>query len=115
MFSLLYGLWEYVFRKEELRVLILGLDKAGKTTLLEKLKVEMIFASSLKVDGVMCCAPECCLLRMLLMLMPLPPVASHHSYGPQRWQGKTTGLAVEPVARINRNHNKKRQVALCTS
>ncbi len=39
MFSLLYGLWEYVFRKEELRVLILGLDKAGKTTLLEKLKV----------------------------------------------------------------------------
>lgn len=40
MFSLLYGLWEYVFRKEELRVLILGLDKAGKTTLLEKLKVE---------------------------------------------------------------------------
>ncbi|CAK0783302.1 hypothetical protein CVIRNUC_006501 [Coccomyxa viridis] len=38
MFSLLYGLWEYVFRKEELRVLILGLDKAGKTTLLEKLK-----------------------------------------------------------------------------
>lgn len=39
MFSLLYGLWEYVFRKEELRVLVLGLDKAGKTTLLEKLKV----------------------------------------------------------------------------
>ena len=39
MFSLLYGLWEYVFRKEELRVLILGLDKAGKTSLLEKLKV----------------------------------------------------------------------------
>ena len=39
MFSLLYGLWEYVFRKEELRALILGLDKAGKTTLLEKLKV----------------------------------------------------------------------------
>ncbi len=45
MFSLLYGLWEYVFRKEELRVLILGLDKAGKTTLLEKLKVH--FAHSM--------------------------------------------------------------------
>ena len=43
MFSLLYGLWEYVFRKEELRVLILGLDKAGKTTLLEKLKVEVYY------------------------------------------------------------------------
>ncbi|BDA47290.1 ADP-ribosylation factor-related protein 1 [Coccomyxa sp. Obi] len=38
MFSLLYGLWEYVWRKEELRILILGLDKAGKTSLLEKLK-----------------------------------------------------------------------------
>ena len=45
MFSLLYGLWEYVFRKEELRVLILGLDKAGKTTLLEKLKVLQGFTS----------------------------------------------------------------------
>ncbi|KAK9839503.1 hypothetical protein WJX81_006203 [Elliptochloris bilobata] len=38
MFSLLYGLWEYVSRKEELRVLIIGLDKSGKTTLLEKIK-----------------------------------------------------------------------------
>ena len=39
MFSLLYGLWEYLLRKDELRLLILGLDKAGKTTLLEKFKV----------------------------------------------------------------------------
>ena len=39
MFSLLYGLWEYMFRKEELRILITGLDKSGKTTLLEKIKV----------------------------------------------------------------------------
>jgi len=38
MFSLLYGLWEYLFRKAEFRVLILGIDKAGKTTLLEKIK-----------------------------------------------------------------------------
>ena len=37
MFSLLAGFWEYVFRKEELRVLILGLDQAGKTILLERL------------------------------------------------------------------------------
>ena len=29
MFSLLYGFWEYLSRKEEIRVLILGLDKAG--------------------------------------------------------------------------------------
>lgn len=44
MFSLLYGLWEYVWRKEELRILILGLDKAGKTSLLEKLKVGSLTA-----------------------------------------------------------------------
>uniref|UniRef100_A0A061RW84 ADP-ribosylation factor related protein 1 n=1 Tax=Tetraselmis sp. GSL018 TaxID=582737 RepID=A0A061RW84_9CHLO len=38
MFGLLAGLWEYCFRKDELHVLILGVDKAGKTTLLEKMK-----------------------------------------------------------------------------
>ncbi|KAJ1428781.1 Small GTP-binding protein domain [Sesbania bispinosa] len=38
MFSLFYGLWQYLFSKEELHVLILGIDKAGKTTLLEKMK-----------------------------------------------------------------------------
>ncbi|KAF3320792.1 ADP-ribosylation factor-related protein 1-like protein [Carex littledalei] len=38
MFSLFYGLWKYVFSKTEFHVLILGIDKAGKTTLLEKVK-----------------------------------------------------------------------------
>ncbi|KAK9141480.1 hypothetical protein Scep_008637 [Stephania cephalantha] len=38
MFSLFYGLWKYIFSKTEFHVLILGIDKAGKTTLLEKLK-----------------------------------------------------------------------------
>jgi ADP-ribosylation factor related protein 1 len=38
MFGLLHGCLEYVLRKEELHVLILGLDAAGKTTLLEKIK-----------------------------------------------------------------------------
>ncbi|KAI3967125.1 hypothetical protein MKW92_013321, partial [Papaver armeniacum] len=38
MFSLFYGLCKYVFSKMELHVLILGIDKVGKTTLLEKLK-----------------------------------------------------------------------------
>ncbi|CAN6454316.1 unnamed protein product [Victoria cruziana] len=38
MFSLIYGLWKYLFSKTEFHVLILGIDKAGKTTLLEKLK-----------------------------------------------------------------------------
>ena len=31
MFSLLKGLWEYFFRKDEYFVVILGLDNAGKT------------------------------------------------------------------------------------
>ncbi|XP_068644143.1 uncharacterized protein [Aristolochia californica] len=38
MFSLFYGIWKYMFSKTEFHVLILGIDKAGKTTLLEKLK-----------------------------------------------------------------------------
>ncbi|KAE9591435.1 hypothetical protein Lal_00038864 [Lupinus albus] len=38
MFSLFYGLWKHLFSKTELHVLILGIDKAGKTTLLEKMK-----------------------------------------------------------------------------
>ena len=115
MFSLLYGLWEYVFRKEELRVLILGLDKAGKTTLLEKLKVGMFFSSSLKVDDMMCYALGCCALHMLLLLMPLPPVAFHHPYGTQRRQRNTESPAVKPVARINHDTQEEREVALCTS
>jgi len=35
MFSLLYGLWEYLFHKGNYFVLILGLDNSGKTTFLE--------------------------------------------------------------------------------
>eukprot|EP00164_Ancoracysta_twista_P016864 GFYU01028489.1.p1 GENE.GFYU01028489.1~~GFYU01028489.1.p1 ORF type:complete len:193 (-),score=9.13 GFYU01028489.1:315-893(-) len=38
MFGLLAGLWKYFFQKEEHQVLIVGLDAAGKTTLLEQLK-----------------------------------------------------------------------------
>ncbi|CAM9457320.1 unnamed protein product [Discosporangium mesarthrocarpum] len=38
MFSLLAGLWRYLFSKTEINVLILGLDYAGKTTLLEQMK-----------------------------------------------------------------------------
>jgi ADP-ribosylation factor related protein 1 len=33
MFSLFYGLWKYVFTKDEFRVLMLGVDKAGKTVI----------------------------------------------------------------------------------
>lgn len=31
MFSLFKGIWDYLFRKEDYYVLILGLDNAGKT------------------------------------------------------------------------------------
>eukprot|EP00798_Chlamydomonas_sp_ICE-L_P029776 gene29776-5237_t len=40
MFSLFYGLFEYLLRREEYHVLILGLDKAGKTNVLERLKTQ---------------------------------------------------------------------------
>ena len=33
MFSLMHGLWSYMFSKTEFHVLILGIDKAGKTVL----------------------------------------------------------------------------------
>ncbi len=38
MFSLFGGCYEYMARREELHILIVGLDKSGKTTLLERLK-----------------------------------------------------------------------------
>jgi len=38
MYSLVTGLWHYLFSKQEYNVLILGLDNSGKTTLLEELK-----------------------------------------------------------------------------
>nr|KAF6421688.1 ADP ribosylation factor related protein 1 [Rousettus aegyptiacus] len=38
MYTLLSGLYKYMFRKDEYCVLILGLDNAGKTTFLEQSK-----------------------------------------------------------------------------
>ncbi|GBF91820.1 hypothetical protein Rsub_04925 [Raphidocelis subcapitata] len=38
MFSLLYGFVEFVLRREEFRILFVGLDKSGKTNAVERLK-----------------------------------------------------------------------------
>mmetsp|Transcript_59103 Transcript_59103/g.128300 ORF Transcript_59103/g.128300 Transcript_59103/m.128300 type:complete len:197 (-) Transcript_59103:330-920(-) len=38
MFSLLAGFWQLIFRRVEFHILILGVDSAGKTTLLEQMK-----------------------------------------------------------------------------
>ncbi|XP_076043996.1 ADP-ribosylation factor related protein 1 [Oratosquilla oratoria] len=40
MFTLFYGLYKYMFKKDEYFVLILGLDNAGKTTYLEAAKTK---------------------------------------------------------------------------
>mmetsp|Transcript_8846 Transcript_8846/g.18904 ORF Transcript_8846/g.18904 Transcript_8846/m.18904 type:complete len:200 (+) Transcript_8846:89-688(+) len=48
MFTLLYGLFEFIFRKDEYHILILGLDKAGKTNVLERLKT--IFTPLIGLD-----------------------------------------------------------------
>ncbi|KAH7841854.1 hypothetical protein Vadar_030483 [Vaccinium darrowii] len=52
MFSLFYGLWKYIFSKTEFHVLILGIDKAGKTTLLEKLKAHYSKLEGLPPDRI---------------------------------------------------------------
>lgn len=52
MFSLFYGLWSYMFSKTEFHVLILGIDKAGKTTLLEKVKSQYSNLEGLPPDRI---------------------------------------------------------------
>jgi ADP-ribosylation factor related protein 1 len=38
MLSLFWGIWEWFFRKEERKLIIVGVDNAGKSTTLEQLK-----------------------------------------------------------------------------
>ncbi|XP_047968427.1 ADP-ribosylation factor-related protein 1-like isoform X2 [Salvia hispanica] len=52
MFSLFYGLWKYMFTKMEFHVLILGIGKAGKTTLLEKVKSQYSNLEGLPPDRI---------------------------------------------------------------
>ena len=49
-FSLFYGCAEWVLRREEVHVLIIGLDRAGKTALLEKLKTLFAEAPGLELE-----------------------------------------------------------------
>eukprot|EP00656_Telonema_subtile_P011869 TRINITY_DN15922_c0_g1_i1.p1 TRINITY_DN15922_c0_g1~~TRINITY_DN15922_c0_g1_i1.p1 ORF type:complete len:198 (-),score=31.84 TRINITY_DN15922_c0_g1_i1:34-627(-) len=38
MFTLLHGLWDYMFKRTQYQVLLVGLDNAGKSTFLEQIK-----------------------------------------------------------------------------
>jgi ADP-ribosylation factor related protein 1 len=38
MLSLLFGFWDWLFRREELKLIIVGVDNAGKSTTLEQLR-----------------------------------------------------------------------------
>ena len=52
MFSLLSGLWRYLFAKQTVNVLIIGLDNAGKTTFLERLKAIYLSATMAGPDSI---------------------------------------------------------------
>jgi len=52
MFSLLSGLWQYLFAKQTVNILIVGLDNAGKTTLLERLKTIYLSANMAGPDAI---------------------------------------------------------------
>ena len=53
MFSLLYGFWQKMFERVEYRVLILGIDKVGKTTLLERIKVHYKLIASIRPSSIL--------------------------------------------------------------
>eukprot|EP00026_Physarum_polycephalum_P007420 Phypoly_transcript_07480.p1 GENE.Phypoly_transcript_07480~~Phypoly_transcript_07480.p1 ORF type:complete len:197 (-),score=31.33 Phypoly_transcript_07480:774-1364(-) len=53
MFSLMYGFWQCMARKTEYYILILGLDRAGKTTLLEQMKAIFKDVQPLPPDQIM--------------------------------------------------------------
>ena len=53
MFSLFGGCYEYLVRKEELHILIVGLDHAGKTALLERLKTLYTDSPELEAEKIL--------------------------------------------------------------
>jgi ADP-ribosylation factor related protein 1 len=50
MFSLFAGCYEYATRKEEIHILIIGLDRSGKTLTLERLKALYTDTPSIEAD-----------------------------------------------------------------
>ena len=52
MFGLFFGLWQWLFSKTEYRLLILGLDNAGKTTFLEQLKNQFSPQGGMALDKI---------------------------------------------------------------
>jgi ADP-ribosylation factor related protein 1 len=52
MFSLLFGFWKMLFERPNLHVLIIGLDHAGKTTILEKIKSKFSNGPSLPPERI---------------------------------------------------------------
>ena len=52
MFSLAYGFLKWWFSKTEVQILILGLDHAGKTTLLEQMKGVFLKTKGIPLDKI---------------------------------------------------------------
>ena len=52
MFSLIAGFWQLLFDRPNLHVLIIGLDHAGKTTILEKIKAQFSNTPSLPPERI---------------------------------------------------------------
>ena len=52
MFSLLSGFWQLLFDRPSLHVLIIGLDHAGKTTILENIKARYAITPGLPPDRI---------------------------------------------------------------